>query len=197
MFPPSSHESEMLLNHNIVRFDINFVNDLNFNKIGDYPIFIGPYPQGEEDIEKMHKAGVTAVLNVQSDIDFVHRQINWKNLVEAYSKNRIEIVRHPILDFNQQDLINNLKDAGEKLKALIRRHHMVYVHCTAGMSRAAATVIIYLCFNENMTLQAAHDFVKSHRKIICPNMGAIGQVIKNYEREALGDKDEDDQLMRN
>lgn len=53
-----------IVNGKIDKGDANFVGGLFFNKIGDKNIFIGPYPQLEEDIKAMAHAGVTGVLNV-------------------------------------------------------------------------------------------------------------------------------------
>lgn len=178
MTKDATREYEYLINSKVDRLDINFISDLKFNKIGDYPIYIGPYPQNEDDIQVISRAGISAVLNVQTDTDMIHRQINWPHNLKAYEKYNIEIVRYPIRDFDQQDLINKLKDCSEELKRLLDNQKTVYVHCTAGMSRAAATVIAYLVFNESMSLEEAYDFVKSYRHIICPNIGAIAQVIK-------------------
>lgn len=188
MFPVSNNECELLLNNSIVRFDPNFVADLIFNKLGDYPIYIGPYPQNGKDIATINKSGVTAVINLQSDLDHLHRQINWQDNLKAYAQNNIEIRRHPILDFNTEDLVKNLKSSGDLLQELIKKNHVVYVHCTAGMSRAAATVIIYLYYYQYMSFEDAYDLVKKHRSIICPNVGAIKQVIKSHERKEISEE---------
>ncbi len=172
-------EVEILTNSKIVKFDINFVSSLKFDKIGDFKIFIGPYPQNEEDIETMSKNKITAVLNVQTDLDMTHRQINWKNNLKAYEKYNIKIIRYPIRDFDQSDLILKLKGAQEELTSLLEEGNSVYVHCTAGMSRAAATVIAHLVFKENFNLEEAYDYVKTNRPIICPNYKAIEEVIRN------------------
>ena len=181
LFPVSNKEYELLIDNDIVRFDTNFVSDLVFNKMGDFPIYIGPYPQNGKDIEILKKNGITAVLNVQSDLDFLHRQINWQDNLKSYDQNDIHIQRYPIFDFNPEDLIRKLKGAVDLLNNLIRNKHVVYVHCTAGMSRAAAIVICYLYMYQYMSLPDAIEFVKSHRSIICPNYAAIQQVIKNEE----------------
>ncbi len=172
-------EVEVLRNSHIERLDINFVSGLKFDKIGNFLIFIGPYPQNEEDIENIANSQIDAVLNVQTDLDMQHRQINWNSNLKAYVKHDIEIVRHPIRDFDQSDLIEKLKEASDILKNLLENGYVVYVHCTAGMSRAAATVIAYLVFYHDYTLEEAHDYVKSFREIICPNLKAIETVIKN------------------
>jgi len=53
-----------LVNGYINKSDANFVGGLSFDKIADLGIFIGPYPQIEEDVITMAKAGVTGVFNV-------------------------------------------------------------------------------------------------------------------------------------
>jgi hypothetical protein len=40
------------------------VGGLSFDKINDTNIFIGPYPQIEDDVKTMASAGVTGVFNV-------------------------------------------------------------------------------------------------------------------------------------
>lgn len=156
-----------------MRLDINFVADLVFHKIGEYPVYIGPYPQHEEDIEKIHEQGITAILNLQTDQDMNHRQVNWDTNCSHYKKRKIEPFRFPIQDFNRRDLSEKLAEAGALLTNLISKMHKVYVHCTAGMSRAAATVIAYLVMTGKFNVIDAHDFVKSHRPIICPDIMAI------------------------
>ncbi len=126
----------------------------------------------------MHKVGVTAVLNVQTDLDILHRQINWTNIQKTYKKLNIELIRQPIRDFDKDDLIQKLKGASDLLEKLISKKKVVYVHCTAGMSRAAATVIAYLVFYDSYSVEEAFDYVKSYRDIICPNMKAINEVDK-------------------
>jgi protein-tyrosine phosphatase len=170
---------ELLTNSIIQRTDVNFVADFKFNKIGNYPIYIGPYPQNDEEIKILADSGITAVLNVQTDRDLKHRQVDWSHLLRTYKESRIVVERLPIEDFNQEDLIAKLRSAGDKLNDLVSENNFVYVHCTAGMSRAAATVIIYLVFYQNYTPEDAYDFVKSHREIICPNMRAIEKVIND------------------
>jgi len=39
----------------------------------------------------------------------------------------------------------------------------VYVHCTAGMGRAPASVLVYLCLFKGMLPEEARVFVKTHR----------------------------------
>ena len=176
-------EIEILANSHIKRLDVNFVSELKFNKIGDHDIYIGPYPQNEEDISLLARSEITGVLNVQTDMDFTHRQINWTSNLNSYKKHEIEIVRYPIRDFDSEDLSEKLKGAAEKLKDLLQGGKSVYVHCTAGMSRAAATVIAYLVLYDNYSLEEAYEYVKFYRNIICPNMTVLSKVLSMDENK--------------
>jgi len=162
-----------------MRLDINFIADLIFHKIGEYPIYIGPYPQNEDDIEKINEHGITAILNLQTDQDMNHRQINWESNLSFYKRRKIEPFRFPIKDFNRKDLTDKLNEAGNLLNCLISKKHIIYVHCTAGMSRAAAAVIAYLVITGEFNVIDAHDFVKNYRSIICPDIAAIKQAMES------------------
>lgn len=68
---------------NVVINDVNFISSMEFDEIP--PSFvIGPYPQSEDDILTLKKAGVTAVLSVQTNDDIKHREVNWDKLVSIY-----------------------------------------------------------------------------------------------------------------
>ena len=53
----------------------------------------------------------------------------------------------------------------------------VYVHCTAGMGRAPAIVLVYLCLYKGMDPDEANVFVKSYRAVSVPNMRAVKEVV--------------------
>ena len=44
--------------------DGNFLNPFFYHKIGNNGIFMGSHPEKEHDVQKLHKEGVTAVLNI-------------------------------------------------------------------------------------------------------------------------------------
>ena len=175
-------DSHYLLTNSFLEvLDVNFVSDLEFNKIGEKNIFIGPYPQSENDFKKLNENGIDAILNLQSDKDMKIRQINYQFQLDLAKKYGIKINRYPIIDFNQIDLYNKLKGAGDLLNNLIKEGKTIYVHCTAGMSRAAATVIIYLVLHENYNVEEADNFCKKYRPIICPNYGVINKIASEYK----------------
>lgn len=59
-------------------------------------------------MKAMSEGGVTAVLNVQTEIDIAHRGINWPRMIEYYEKYGIKPVHYPIHDFNEVDLKSKL-----------------------------------------------------------------------------------------
>lgn len=63
----------------------------------------------------MAKAGVTGLLNVQTEIDFKHRGINWEKMLDYYKDNGIKAVHFPIHDFNEEDLKLKIKDGAAVL----------------------------------------------------------------------------------
>ena len=171
----------LLTNSFLEVLDVNFVSNLEFNKMGDKNIFIGPYPQSINDFKKLSESKIDTILNVQSDKDLLIRQVNFEIQLEEAKKFGITINRYPIEDFNQIDLYNKLKGAGDILNQLLKEGKKVYVHCTAGMSRAAATVIIYLVLYENYTVEEANSFCKKYRPVICPNYGVINKIASIYK----------------
>jgi len=57
----------------------------------------------------------------------------------------------------------------------------VYVHCTAGMGRAPAVVLVYLCLFQGMEPDEANLFVKSYRSVSVPNMRAVKEVVNGLK----------------
>ena len=56
----------------------------------------------------------------------------------------------------------------------------VYVHCTAGMGRAPAIVVTYLCLFKQMDPDEADLYVKQYRKVSVPNMRAVKEIVAKY-----------------
>lgn len=73
-----------IVNGHVEKADGNFVGGLTFDQIGETNIYIGPYPQLEKDTIIMSQAGITGILNVQTDNDINHRGINWPKMVQYY-----------------------------------------------------------------------------------------------------------------
>ena len=75
-------------------------------------------------------------------------------------------------------------DAAITLNDMINNKGLkVYVHCTAGMGRAPASVVIYYMLFKKVSCwrdaRAVDLFIKKYRKVSTPNMRAIGSVINS------------------
>ncbi len=60
----------------------------------------------------------------------------------------------------------------------------VLVHCAAGVSRSASTVIAYIMKKRGWGFNETFNYVKKRRPIICPNYGFQRQ-LNQYEKELL------------
>ena len=99
-------------------------------------------------------------------------------MVEHYQARGMTPVHFPIHDFNENDLTSKLFDAAKVLNDMINNKGLkVYVHCTAGMGRAPACVLVYLCLFKKLSCwenpTAVDQLVKSYRKVSVPNMRAV------------------------
>jgi protein-tyrosine phosphatase len=93
-------------------------------------------------------------------------------------------VHFPIHDFNEEHLTSRLFDGAKALNDMINNKGLkVYVHCTAGMGRAPACVLVYFalfkkvsCWQDPVQIDL---FIKSYRKVSTPNMRAIRNAMSN------------------
>ena len=132
----------------------------------------------------MKEAGITGVFNVQTQIDIDHRGTNWPLMCQYYKERGITPVHFPIHDFNEQHLTERLMDAAITLNDMVNNKGLkVYVHCTAGMGRAPASVICYYILYKKVSCWrdpvACDRLVKQYRKVSTPNLRAIGNAINN------------------
>jgi hypothetical protein len=76
-------------------------------------------------------------------------------------------------DSNTADLLQHFDAACN----FIHQHKRVLVHCQAGVSRSPTICIAYLMKYHGLFLEGAYMCVKGARRIICPNMAFMKQLI--------------------
>lgn len=135
---------------------------INFNLIQPQ-LFVGTYPQGPVDVERLNAMGITAVLNLQTDEDFARLGLDWARLQQAYADVDLVLQRHPMRDFDPEDQGSRLAGAVDILARLLSVQHRVYLHCTAGIGRAPAVAIGYLAWHQGWQLDQAYDYVRQQR----------------------------------
>lgn len=151
---------------------------INFDRIEEN-IFLGSAPQTSVDATRLKQMKITAVLSLQSDADFKSYRIDWKRLQSAYQYNEIIVQRFPIIDFDESDLGNKLAEPVEALNELLMRQHRVYVHCNAGICRAPATVLGYLCHYRDMTIDDGLEYLRENRPKVHPYIGAVEKALSD------------------
>jgi len=135
-------------------------------------LYVGSHPACKSDIDGLKDAGITAVLNVQTDNDFRYLGSDWPSQRAYYFAQRLEIRRVPIRDFDEDALRDNLSRAVGALHRLLQEGHVVFVHCTAGANRAPTVVIAYLHWVRQRSLEEAEQFVQGRHPCM-PVTGVI------------------------
>ena len=150
-------------------------------------LFAGSCPRSPEDIDGLRReAGITAVVNLQSDADFDDWEIDWPELENYYGESGVEVRRVPVQDFNPDALRQNLPRCVAAVDSLMKDGHTVYVHCNAGMNRSPSTVIAYLHWIEGRALEEAVDHVTKCR--LCdPYVDVIMLATEDRARARGGD----------
>lgn len=83
-----------------------------------------------------------------------------------------------IYDMPSETLLPHLPDAINFIKTALGKGGHVLVHCYAGVSRSASTIIAYLMVERNMSFVNAATFVRKKRPIIFPNIGFQRQLLQ-------------------
>ncbi|KEG09137.1 dual specificity protein phosphatase [Trypanosoma grayi] len=81
-------------------------------------------------------------------------------------------------DIEGADIAGVFSEAVNFIDNSVRKKKGCLVHCFAGMSRSAATVIAYLMIKQNMRLDEAYCTTKRGRPAIYPNHGFFAQLVK-------------------
>lgn len=159
---------------------------INFGPV-ESKLLIGNAPQGRVDVARLKQIRVTAVLSLQSDHDFKTHNIDRKVLLSAYENNDIQLHRIAIIDFDERDLGDKVAKAAETLNQLMSVGHSVYVHCNAGVCRAPATVLTYLCFYRGMTIAEGLAYIRIGRPQAHPYLNAVDRGLLELHQKAGAD----------
>lgn len=136
---------------------------IHFNRILPN-LYVGTVPKTFDDVERLiREAGITAVINLQTDDDFHWYQVDWPRIFDYYQKCNIDIIRKPVEDFQLEDLRDKLPDCAKAVDELAREGHIIYLHCTAGINRSPTVAIGYLYSCLGYDMETAIRTVKDSR----------------------------------
>jgi protein-tyrosine phosphatase len=145
---------------------------MNYAQLLDQ-LFLGSRPETPADIDRLKlDAGITAVLNLQTDEDMRAVHLVWEPLEAHYQTSDIRLCRIPVRDFDPIDLRERLPDCVHALDSLVSAGHLVYLHCTLGAARSPTVAIAYLQHCRGWNLDQAVTYVKG-RWQCSPNTEAI------------------------
>lgn len=122
------------------------------------------------DVKNLEKYGITAVLTVAAGARI------------SYDK---QVVDHLVIaadDIETYNLARHFDRGMEFIERNRSQGRSVLVHCFAGVSRSATMTLAYLMKYYKMTFIKAMNFVKSKRRVICPNAGFRLQ-LREFERK--------------
>ncbi|KAJ8759126.1 hypothetical protein K2173_004133 [Erythroxylum novogranatense] len=153
-----TYRHELGMNYNFIRPDL----------------IVGSCLQTPEDVDKLQEIGVKTIFCLQQDPDLEYFGVDI-GAIRDYAKTCVDIqhLRAEIRDFDAFDLRIRLPAVVSKLyKAINRNGGVTYVHCTAGLGRAPATVMAYMYWVQGYKLKEAHDLLLSKRSCF-PKLEAI------------------------
>ena|SRR5262249_51020130 len=80
---------------------------MDYTKIIDH-LYLGSCPRTNSDIATLHRAGLSAVLNFQTDEDQVYASIDWPRVQVSYRSHGVEVRRVPVRDSFPKDFTAKL-----------------------------------------------------------------------------------------
>jgi protein-tyrosine phosphatase len=121
-------------------------------------IFLGN-SQDAQRPHLLHQAGVTAILNVASDLDTTNQE-------------DFLVHKHGLVD-GPGNSSEEMKAAIHCLDNLLAYGHTVLVHCHMGMSRSPTIVAKYLAMKEHSTLDSCIEELVKIRPIVNPHEALV------------------------
>ncbi|XP_054851581.1 dual specificity protein phosphatase 14-like isoform X1 [Eublepharis macularius] len=120
----------------------------------------------------VYSRAVTCVVNATMEIP----NANWPD---------IDYVKVPVPDLPHAPLSLYFDSVADRIHQTGKKNGRTLVHCVAGVSRSASLCIAYLMKYHRLSLLDAHEWVKSRRPVVRPNVGFWRQLIE-YERKLFG-----------
>ncbi len=115
------------------------------------------------------------------NLNYPRNGVKWRR-IKIDDSSKPTIIKVGINDSPQQKTLKMYYVLTKIIHEYLRNGKKVIVHCYAGVSRSASTVIAYLIKYKGMSLEEAYKFVKKRRPIIDPNKGFMRELV-NWEEE--------------
>jgi protein-tyrosine phosphatase len=130
----------------------------SINEVIPNQLYIGD-STASSNLKLLQSMGITHIVNTASEIpNSFQGKFHYLNLgLHDHSKD--------------EDLFRVLEPSYRYIRSVMQHNpkSKIFVHCHAGISRSASTVIYYLMRTNNWTFDQAYKFLKSKRSIVRPN----------------------------
>ena len=140
----------------------------NYDQITDN-IFLGGYTAAENLKTLKEIMKVDAILTVADNLE--------PKFSDDFKYKIIEISDDP-----ESNLKQHLLECIEFIDEKVKSGNRIYVHCAAGVSRSASTVLAYIMVTQQIGLNDAYKIVSAKRPCIKPNDGFVAQ-LKLFEQD--------------
>ncbi|CAE7499801.1 SSH1 [Symbiodinium microadriaticum] len=117
--------------------------------------------------------GFTHILNVTKE-------------VKNYFGEKFVYLRLSVADKENENLSVRYTKAFQFIQRVVASKGKLFVHCTAGSSRAPAIVIAYLIAIRKIPLFDALEYMTAVRTCVCPNLGFLYQLAELEAKEGMG-----------
>ena len=129
-------------------------------------LFLGNY-RNAQNASALRHLGITHIVNCAKECENCAVGVHYINV--------------PVYDHPDENIAGFFEETIQAIHSAIEQGGTVLVHCHMGQSRAATFLIAYVMWRENISLNAAIDFVKRRREDICPNPG-FSLILFDFER---------------
>mmetsp|Transcript_101995 Transcript_101995/g.179617 ORF Transcript_101995/g.179617 Transcript_101995/m.179617 type:complete len:269 (+) Transcript_101995:1-807(+) len=128
-----------------------------------------------EVLPNLYLGDVTAARQIQQLVDRgVHAVVccvREQEFPETDFHEELEYCRVDVEDVSREPIELFWPEATEFIHCHISHGRPVLVHCRAGVSRSASTVLAYMVQHRNYSLHDAFFHLRAHRPIVTPNLG--------------------------
>jgi protein-tyrosine phosphatase len=133
-------------------------------------LFVGPGPSDEADFDQLRAMRITAILSLQTEEDVSSGGLQSRE--KAAAQRGLVFRNVPVADFDRTQLRRRLRDCVATLDDLLKSGQVVYLHCTAGVSRSPTVAPAFLHWELGWRLDQAIAHLSTVRNC-CPDAEII------------------------
>lgn len=164
-------------------------------------LFVGSCPRQMRHLDYLKSLGITVIVNFQTEEDCKRNSVAGIGMEEdplalsrEYEARGMEYVWLPTFDMSTDGRAQMLPQASHLFASLLRRGHVLYSHCNAGVGRSVAAACGYLVFALGLSLRQTQHVVASARPVAYFDFEALARARPRHEAlfgrppEDAGDK---------